>query len=788
MGQLGQNSLSLLPLEKFLDFIGVMIVVINTDQKVQLVNQKACTILGYTEKEIIGQNWFDNFLPERIRSEIRNVFEKIISGQIEPNEYGENPVLTKSGEEKLIAWHNTLINDESGKIVATLSSGEDISEKRRAQETLRQAEEKYRTIIQRIEEGYYEVDLAGNFTFVNEALARMVGYRQEELIGMNNRQYMDEETAKKVFKVFNQVYKTGEPYRWMDWEIMRRDGTKRIHEGSVSLVRNNKGEPIGFRGIVRDITERRKAEEALREAEEQYRRLFEISTSAIIIRDQEGIIRLANPKALQMLQASKLEDIIGHPYLDFVHPEDRPGSLARIQLQTRAALGEPGTDPSQIAVPPRQHRLVTREGNTIYVESTGVAFSHKGEVWIQGIFQDITERKKAADALRQSEESARLLAEENAVVAEIGKIVSSSLDIQQIYHLFAKELRRLIYFDRIAINIINPDQYTFAIPYVWGPKVPQRTEADIVPLAGTASEEVFKTAKSILVREENRQEVVQKFPGLLPIFNAGLISVMMTPLIYQNTVIGVLNVQAARPNAYAETELKLVERVANEIAGAIANSLLFREHEKAEEALRESEEKYRNLFSYSLDAVYLSTKEGKFIDFNQATVDLFGYSREELFNLHIRQLYANPEDRPRFQREIEKKGSLKEYEVKFRRKDGTEIDCLLTATLRFDKEGKIVGYQGIIRDITERKKMEEEREKLITKLQDALQKIKTLSGLVPICASCKKIRDDKGYWNQLESYIQEHTMAEFSHGLCPDCMKKLYPDIFLSLPEEKGKG
>lgn len=658
MAKSKQTLPSFLPLEKLLDIIGVMIVVIKTDQTVQLVNKKACSVLGYEEKEIIGQNWFDNFLPERNRSEIKHAFEKIISGQMQGVEYVENPILTKSGEEKVIAWHNTFLTDESGKIVASLSSGE-------------------------------------------------------------------------------------------------------------------------------DITERKQAERALREAEEQYRRLFEISTNAILIRDQQGIIRLANPTALKMLKASKPEDVIGRPYLDFVHPEDRPGSLARIQLQTKAALGEPGTTPSQIAVPPREHRLVTLEGDKIYVESTGVAFSHKGEIWIQGIFQDITERKKAENALRKSEESARRLAEENAVMAEIGRIVSSSLDIQQIYHLFVSELRRLVNFDRVAINIINPDQYNFIIPYVWGPKVSQRNEGDVISLAGTASEEIFKTGQSILVNEQNRKEVVQKFPGLLPIFNAGLISVMMTPLIYQNKVIGVLNVQTAKPNAYTENELKLVERVASQIAGAIANSLLFKEHEKAEEALRESEEKYRNLFSYSLDAVYLSTKEGKFIDFNQATVDLLGYSREELFNLNIRQLYANPDDRPRFQKEIEQKGALKEYEAKFRRKDGTEIDCLLTATLRYDKDRNIVGYQGIIRDITARKRMEKEREILIAELQDALKKIKTLSGLVPICASCKKIRDDKGYWNQLEIYIQEHTQAEFSHGLCPDCMKKLYPDIFSNLQEEK---
>jgi hypothetical protein len=80
-------------------------------------------------------------------------------------------------------------------------------------------------------------------------------------------------------------------------------------------------------------------------------------------------------------------------------------------------------------------------------------------------------------------------------------------------------------------------------------------------------------------------------------------------------------------------------------------------------------------------------------------------------------------------------------------------------------------------DITKRKEIEADREKLIDKLQDALNKIKTLRGIIPICASCKKIRDDKGYWNQLESYIKEHSEANFSHGICPECIEKLYPEL-----------
>ena len=96
-----------------------------------------------------------------------------------------------------------------------------------------------------------------------------------------------------------------------------------------------------------------------------------------------------------------------------------------------------------------------------------------------------------------------------------------------------------------------------------------------------------------------------------------------------------------------------------------------------------------------------------------------------------------------------------------------------------DKAGNAIGTCGISRDITERKRAEAERERLIGELRNALSNVKTLSGLLPICASCKKIRDDSGYWNQIESFVRDHSQAEFSHGICPDCMRTIYPDIIV---------
>jgi PAS domain S-box-containing protein len=121
------------------------------------------------------------------------------------------------------------------------------------------------------------------------------------------------------------------------------------------------------------------------------------------------------------------------------------------------------------------------------------------------------------------------------------------------------------------------------------------------------------------------------------------------------------------------------------------------------------------------------------------------------------------------------KDESQEFVVK--NKGGRRFVVEVSASNVTSSTGKIAGRMASFIDITKRKEIEADREKLIDKLQDALAKIKTLRGIIPICAACKKIRDDKGYWNQLESYIRDHSEADFSHGICPECAMKLYPEL-----------
>jgi PAS domain S-box-containing protein len=133
--------------QQYLDVAGVMFVAIGPDQNVTLINKKGCEVLGYSEEEVIGRNWFDDFIPETIGHEVRAIFEKLMAGEIGPVEYRENPIATKTGEERMIAWHNTVLTDDAGNIVGTLSSGEDITERKRGEKELSQYREHLEELV-----------------------------------------------------------------------------------------------------------------------------------------------------------------------------------------------------------------------------------------------------------------------------------------------------------------------------------------------------------------------------------------------------------------------------------------------------------------------------------------------------------------------------------------------------------------------------------------------------------------------------------------------------------------
>lgn len=211
----------------------------------------------------------------------------------------------------------------------------------------------------------------------------------------------------------------------------------------------------------------------------------------------------------------------------------------------------------------------------------------------------------------------------------------------------------------------------------------------------------------------------------------------------------------------------------------MGNLVQINDRKWAEEKLKESDERYRGLFERSLDMVYLCDFEGNFIDANEAALKGLGYTKKEIKSLTFLSL-MDKDQLPRASEavaEILKTGSQKNTaEFQLKRKDGEHIYIESKGALIY-RDGKPFAIQGVVRNVTERKKLEEEKEKLIYELKQALKEVKQLGGLLPICSHCKKIRDDKGYWNQMEAYIENHSEAEFSHSICQECAKKYYPDM-----------
>jgi len=178
------------------------------------------------------------------------------------------------------------------------------------------------------------------------------------------------------------------------------------------------------------------------------------------------------------------------------------------------------------------------------------------------------------------------------------------------------------------------------------------------------------------------------------------------------------------------------------------------------------------------DAIISQTLGGTVLSWNSGAERMFGYSSHEMVGESIEPLVPpeQQEEISAIRDVIERGRRVERIETVRLRRDGTAIDVSITVSPIKNTEGDIQGASIVLRDITERKRQEKERLRLIDELKDALKRVKTLNGLLPICASCKKIRNDGGYWEQVETYIRTRSNAEFTHGICPDCVRRLYPE------------
>ncbi|HEA69839.1 MAG TPA: PAS domain S-box protein [Desulfobacterales bacterium] len=373
----------------------VGVVVHASDTSILLSNPEATAILGLTNEQMSGKKTIDptwHFVHED--STIMKVEDYPVSKVFSTKKPLYDYVVGINRPDRdYVTW--VIVNaipvfSNNGELEKVVVNFVDITTRKQAEEALRESEEKYQTILASIEDSYFEVNQRGEITFFNESFSKIIGYPPDELMGMKNDKYLDQKSRRKVFKMFNAVWKTGIPIKLFEYELIRKNGEKRTVQTSVSLMTDENGQKVGFRGIIRDVSYNKLMEEALRESEEKYRLLIENANDSIFIAQDESI-KFPNPKGVEMTGYSA-EELAKMPFINLIHPDDRDMVLDR---HKRKLSGEklPAT---------YNFKMVNKAREEFWVQLNTVIINWEGRPATLNFLRDITEQKELEAQLQQT--------------------------------------------------------------------------------------------------------------------------------------------------------------------------------------------------------------------------------------------------------------------------------------------------------------------------------------------------------------------------------------------------
>ena len=509
---------------------------------------------------------------------------------------------------------------------------------------------------------------------------------------------------------------------------------------------------------------RRQVEKEQIQSEKHFKELFDDAPVAYHELNLEGRLVRVNQTELRSLGYS-VEEMQGHFVWEFLDDQEasRQSVLAKLA----------GTKPPAKGV----ERVYRRKDLTTIDVVSEDTLLRDAEGCITGIrttLQDITELKRAV----------RL----NAALYEISQAVHSSDNPDELYRHIHLALSSIIPANNFFIAVLTNDGKALHFPY----ERDEKDTGDWKDIEADDSQsltvEVLRSKRPLLLDEK---ELLDRYSssknrvwGTAPKCWLGV------PLMIREKAIGVMAVQDYhRGDVYGQKDVALFESAAGQIAIAI-------ERKRAEEALRDSRESLHRLLNSMAEGAYGVDTNGNCTFVNRAFLQILGYRNEHEFlgrDMHelIHHSHCDgspyPSSECRMYRAHEADHIVNISNEVFWRKDGVAIPVEYWSQ-PIVKNDVVVGSMATFIDITERKQAEQRRESLIKELKTALENVRTLDGLVPICAHCKKIRDDKGYWNQLEKYIVDHTDAKLTHGLCPDCAELYFPGIAVKGSGERGNG
>ncbi|MGE5371461.1 MAG: EAL domain-containing protein [Solirubrobacterales bacterium] len=385
-------------LSNIVDFLPDPMLVIDQHGVVQIWNKSLEEITGVPADQVVGRGDYEyalHFYGVRrplmidliLHPELRDTAEYsqlVSTGDIL---IAENYCPKLKGGQGAYLWGKaSALYNEHGEIIGAIESLTDITERKLSEEAVRLSEEKHRTILENMEDGYFEVDVDGRLTFFNQSLARIMGYRPEEIINQLYSTFMDAENAAKLYAAFNQVSRTHGTMRVIDWQVIRKNSSIAYVESPVSPIRNAHDVLIGFRGLLRDITNRKQAEEALRESEVRYRLVFENSPLGIVNFSHDGDITACNESFSRIIGISR-DLALRINLLQF-------GDYSMTQAVQNAISGKTGHYEGD--------HYSSLSGRTVPIEAQFAPILSETGHFIGGvaIFADVTERRRYEETIR----------------------------------------------------------------------------------------------------------------------------------------------------------------------------------------------------------------------------------------------------------------------------------------------------------------------------------------------------------------------------------------------------
>ena len=747
--------------QEYLDIAGVMIVALDVNGKITLLNRKGCEILECTIEKALGKSWFDTFIPARNRHQNSEIFQSLMNGELIVGslEYNENLVLTLSGKERLIAWHNVVIHNPSGQIIGTLSSGSDITGLKQAEKALYDSESRFRRITENMLDIVSQTDMSGIFQYVSPSTKRVLGYEAEEML---RKSILDFVHPGDVAKVTNAIQESVNACSWgkMEFRYRHADGHYLWLETIGNFLCNDKGKPVGAVFNSRDVTERKQMEIKLQHTTKRLETLLTTASEGIVTADVAENITFAN-KAFADIVGYEDKELVGRNFRQLLDEEGfkrikeetelrQKGETSRYELRFYRKNGEYRT--VQLSASPLWNDVGTYVGSL-------------------GIVTDMTERKYLEQALQESNTLLRQITD------NMFDMVSLT-DAENIYRYVSPSAKRTLGYEpkdllgKTIFDFLHPDdckrvseaveattrtrssgniEYRYRHAdghYLWLEGASNVILDDKGQIIGAVlSSHDISERKRI---DEELQKSQQKFeklfdsnPEAAAFVDANDHVLEINPRFTEvfgysseeakgKTLDDLIVPEEKKEEARTLTKESLsgyvfhetVRRtknglqipvfmsaapitIENQLTGCVVSYRDITDRKDMEERLRVSEEKFRGIAERSFDAIAIVDMKGTITYASPSVGKVLGYPQNEVMDKSFLEYFspAKLSDATQLFAGLAQGKNLEGLQLELSKIDGTMATVEINAS-PIILNGEVAGIQAVFRDITERRRME----------------------------------------------------------------------------------